>query len=200
MTEPMEQGLYVAMNVLPTRGLVDYMETVPAEKSNQLDPKKAHVSISYAYEMIASGARDVDPEKIEDACLEVEDRIDALGLDGTAIMPGADRLVPYKRFWVVPITASPPLYEAHRTVSGLVKEWFGVDIATWRDDYHLSVSRKGVGKERGGKPHRVPFPNGFILNGCQAEVNEVPRELPPHLLCMNRAIRSQRDFAAAMSS
>lgn len=196
MAEPIGQGLYAALEVLPTRGLIDYMQSLPPELGSKMNPNNAHVSLTYAYEMVVAGAKDIDVAELEGAQEDLTQILEELELDGEAIMPADEQLVPFKRFWVVPIEPSPPLTRAHQVISGFVKQRFDLDIANWRDDYHLSVARRPAGKGRNAKTHHVPFSNGFVLEGRKVEVNDV-MDIPPHLLCMSRAIRAQRDFAMA---
>jgi hypothetical protein len=197
MAEGVNKGLYVSIGIRPTNGLTNYIEGMPPEYGKKLDSATRHVTITYPFDFLVSGIEESDPEPLNQARDLLDLELEALDLDGMAIMPEEPWLVPLERHMAIPIEATECIRRAHKKTSRIVAEIFGVVIPDWRMDYHASLTRLPIGEGvRRPGPRRLPFPNGFLAKGHVVEVDNAPL-IPRYIRNPRRSLARSRILAGS---
>jgi hypothetical protein len=196
MAEGMQQGIFVALTIEPTGGVERCIQRLPPDAGEPIEPEDAHVTVMYNYEIPAVGAEPATEEEIHGLRDDIAEQISALGIVGSILMPESNVLMPFRTWTGISIGYSPGLFDVRTTASRAVNNKFGVNLHTYRGDYHMGVAKRWDKRLRVPR-QKVEFPHGLVVNGCDVSVEDVP-VVPRDFARMSarQKLSAQRDFAA----
>lgn len=167
-------GVYVGLSIEPTRGLKHFIDRLPPEVGEAIDPTTVHVTAVYPEEIAVHGLSTDERLKLRDVEHGIRRALGNCSIAGTVLFPDPERpqLEAFKQFAGIPIEPNDALMAVRQNASDVIFDVLGFRIPTYRGDYHMGLTRRHSRKPVPPRPAK--FPAGFQVTGLINRTSHVP--------------------------
>jgi hypothetical protein len=145
MTEVINQGLYLAVNVRATDEVKAIFDQVPPCIGAQLDASEAHITVAYPDDFANSGILTTDRQQMVRVGRQISRGIAELGIRGVPIAPARPEVRFFRRLVGIDIAPEDDVIQCINLITDeAVQEEFGptAHFVPQRKRYHMTVARR----------------------------------------------------------
>lgn len=159
------EGLYIALEIAPTREITRFVKDIPPRIGDPLDPRDLTMTLMYPEELGDRALSREERRRLPGLVRKIHRDFGHISVAGSVVSSVYGELIPHKKFVAIAVDPADTLIEARSEVARLVSEDMGIYLPnTHPKGWHISVARRTGSGER-LPPYKRPLPENLTVSG-----------------------------------